>query len=63
MLNNFLFLDIAEDRSKAEYSLEYITKKNEETQDYHITDVEAFKNTLYVYPVTEGIKPLKGLNK
>lgn len=49
-----------------QYSLEFITdhnrtnnQKDKKTQAYHITDIEEWKKTLYVYPVSEGINPLK----
>ncbi|XP_012524901.1 nardilysin isoform X2 [Monomorium pharaonis] len=54
-----------EDRKKAQYFfLEYITdEQNKEAQDHHITNVEDYKKNLYVYPVSEGINPLRALNK
>lgn len=55
--------DIAEDRKKAQYfSLEYI-HDDKETQDHYITNIEDYKKDLYVYPVSEGINPLRALNK
>lgn len=59
-------IDTTEDRKKAQYFfLEYISddKQLKETQDHHITNVEDYKKDLYVYPVSEGINPLKALNK
>lgn len=59
-------IDTAEDRKKAQYfSLEYIhdAQERKETQDYYITNVEDYKKDLYVYPVSEGINPLRALNK
>ncbi|CAL1679205.1 unnamed protein product [Lasius platythorax] len=56
-------IDIAEDRNKAQYSLEYITEQGKGTKDYYITDVEDYKGNLYAYPVSEGINPFKALNK
>lgn len=58
-------IDTAEDRKKAQYfSLEYIIdQQRKETQDYYITNVEDYKKDLYVYPVSEGINPLRVLNK
>ncbi|KMQ88920.1 nardilysin isoform x3 [Lasius niger] len=56
-------INIAEDRNETQYSLEYITKQNKEMQDYHITDVEGYKEDLYIYDVNERIKPIQGLNK
>ncbi|XP_071572686.1 nardilysin [Temnothorax nylanderi] len=57
--------DTAEDNKKAQYfSLEYITDdQRKETQDHYITDVEDYKKKLCAYPVSEGINPLRMLNK
>lgn len=60
LLNNCLFIGIPEDHRKTQYSLEFITnQQDKKTQAYHITDIEEWKKTLYVYPVSEGINPLK----
>lgn len=60
LLNNFLFIGISEDHRKMQYSLEFITdQQKKETKAYHITDIEEWKKSLYVYPVSEGINPLK----
>ncbi|CAL1679211.1 unnamed protein product [Lasius platythorax] len=55
-------IDIAEDCNKMQYSLEYINKQDKKTEDYYITDVEDYKKDLYIYPVNEGINPLKAPN-
>ncbi|EFN65226.1 Nardilysin [Camponotus floridanus] len=53
-------ISIPEDNRKMQYSLEFITdQQDKKTQAYHITDIEEWKKTLYVYPVSEGINPLK----
>lgn len=64
-MQNFLFIDIPEDRSKTQYSLEYIAKdpQDKETQDNHIIDIEDYKKNLYIYPVSEGINSFKAVNK
>ncbi|XP_072762300.1 nardilysin [Anoplolepis gracilipes] len=55
---------IVEDRYKTQYFLEYITKdQDKEVEQDHITDIEDFKKDLYIYPVSEGINPFKGLKK
>lgn len=62
LLNNFLLIGIPEDHSKTQYSLEFIIndQQNKKTKkDYHITDIEEYKKKLYIYPVSEGINPLK----
>lgn len=59
-------VDAAEDRKKAQYfSLEYIhdDQERKETQEHYITNIEDYKKDLYVYPVSEGINPLRALNK
>lgn len=62
LLNNFLIIGIPEDHSKTQYSLEFIIndqQNKEAKKDHHITDIEEYKKKLYVYPVREGINPLK----
>ncbi|XP_011881239.1 PREDICTED: nardilysin isoform X2 [Vollenhovia emeryi] len=55
-----------EDRKKAQYfSLEYIIddKQHKEEQAHYVTNVEDYKKDLYVYPVSEGVNPLRALSK
>ncbi|KAM0729058.1 Nardilysin [Formica fusca] len=58
-------INIPEDRSNTQYSLEYIAKdpQDKETQDNHIIDIEDYKKDLYIYPVSEGINSFKAVNK
>lgn len=58
-------VDTAEDRKKAQYFvLEYITnEQNKDIEDHHIIDIEKYKKRLFVYPVSDGISPLRKLNK
>lgn len=61
-----IVIDTAEDRKKAQYfALEYIVddQQHKETKDHPITNVEDYKKDLYVYPISEGINPLRALKK
>lgn len=65
ILNNFLFTDPVEDRCKIHYSLELLSKDEENKkreEDHYITDIEDYKKDLYIYPVSQEVDPFKALD-